>query len=70
MKKLIIEKGYSLVYKKKYSSGMISNVDSDDPLILNINNIGGEYHISYTINGIYIQAWAESYHIKKTGCDD
>lgn len=63
--KIIIKDGYSFNYRTSGGDvGSIANIDKPDSLKIDVDQIGGTYHVSFKLDGMYIQIWCKSYEVK------
>lgn len=62
---IIVKEGYTFDYRTSGGDvGGFANISNPDGLKVSIEKIGGSYHVSVKINGIYIQIWCKSYEVK------
>lgn len=46
-----------------YDTGMISNISTDQPVEVEVEKIGSNYHIMCGFNGVLIQVWSDTFKL-------
>lgn len=65
---IIIKDGYIFNYRTSGGDvGSISNINKPEGLKIDIDKIGNTYHVSFKLDGMYIQIWCIKYTIRKIG---
>lgn len=63
---IIIKDGYSFDYRTSGGDvGGVANISKPEGLKIDVDQIGGTYHVSFKLDGMYIQIWCKSYEVKK-----
>lgn len=62
---IIVKEGYSFNYSTSSGDvGGFANINKPEGLRITIDEIGGSYHVSIKLDGIYIQIWCKSYQVQ------
>ena len=63
---IIVKMGYTFDYQTTGGDvGGFANINRPDELRVSVEEIGGSYHCTCKIDGIYIQIWCTSYEIRR-----
>ena len=62
---IIVKEGYLFNYSTPSGDdGGFANINKPEGLRITIDEIGGSYHVSVKLDGVYIQIWCKSYQVR------
>lgn len=63
---IIVKEEYTFDYVTSSGDvGGFANINKPEGLMINVEEIGGAYHCSFKLDGIYIQIWCKDYNIRR-----